>query len=102
MTKSVGINKPVVVSTWNFGVAANEEAWKVLSAGGRALDAVEAGVRVSRGRPQDPIAIQFVGALAATLLFKWLVPSLPGHKPVAGTDADSESASDAAYMMRPI
>jgi len=102
MTKSVGINKPVVVSTWNFGVAANEEAWKVLSAGGRALDAVEAGVRVSRGRPQDPIAIQFVGALAATLLFKWLVPSLPeGTSRLLGTDADSESA-DAAYMMRPI
>src|SRR5712692_618286 len=51
MTKSVGINKPVVVSTWDFGVAANEEAWKVLSAGGRALDAVEAGVRVPEADP---------------------------------------------------
>ncbi|MCU1286766.1 MAG: twin-arginine translocation signal protein [Acidobacteriales bacterium] len=40
------VEKPIVLSTWNFGVAANAEAWKVLSAGGRALDAVEAGVRV--------------------------------------------------------
>lgn len=44
--------KPVVISTWNFGVPANAEAWKVLSAGGRALDAVEAGVRVPEGDPK--------------------------------------------------
>ena len=37
--------RPVVVSTWQHGIAANEAAWRVLSAGGRALDAVEAGVR---------------------------------------------------------
>jgi len=40
------VNKPLVVSTWDFGVPANKAAWIVLSAGGRALDAVEAGVRV--------------------------------------------------------
>ena len=38
--------KPLVVSTWDFGVAANQAAWQVLSRGGRALDAVEAGARV--------------------------------------------------------
>jgi N4-(beta-N-acetylglucosaminyl)-L-asparaginase len=37
---------PIVISTWDFGVAANKEAWKTLSTGGRALDAVEAGVRI--------------------------------------------------------
>jgi N4-(beta-N-acetylglucosaminyl)-L-asparaginase len=37
---------PIVISTWDFGVAANIEAWKTLSTGGRALDAVEAGVRI--------------------------------------------------------
>lgn len=35
-----------VVSTWDFGVAANQAAWAVLAAGGNALDAVEAGARV--------------------------------------------------------
>lgn len=43
--------KPIVLSTWNFGVPANEEAWKVLSAGGWALDAVEAGVKIPEGDP---------------------------------------------------
>ena len=37
---------PIVISTWDFGVAANIEAWKTLSKGGRALDAVEAGVKI--------------------------------------------------------
>ena len=37
---------PIVISTWNFGVDANKEAWKTLEKGGRALDAVEAGVRI--------------------------------------------------------
>ena len=35
-----------VVSTWDFGVAANQAAWAVLAKDGRALDAVEAGARV--------------------------------------------------------
>jgi N4-(beta-N-acetylglucosaminyl)-L-asparaginase len=39
-------NYPIVISTWDFGIAANKEAWKTLAAGGRALDAVEAGVRI--------------------------------------------------------
>lgn len=37
--------KPIVVSTWDSGMAVNAEAWKVLSANGRSLDAVEAGAR---------------------------------------------------------
>lgn len=47
------INKPVVLSTWDFGVQANEEAWKVLSIGGRALDAVEQGVRLTEADPNE-------------------------------------------------
>jgi len=42
---------PVVISTWNHGMPANEEAWKILSSGGRALDAVEAGVKVPEADP---------------------------------------------------
>ena len=34
------IEKPVVISTWNFGLAANQDAWKILSSGGRALCSV--------------------------------------------------------------
>lgn len=43
---------PIVVSTWRHGLAANDAAWSVIAAGGRALDAVEAGVRVSEADPQ--------------------------------------------------
>lgn len=46
------VTKPVVLSTWKFGVPANEEAWKILNSGGKALDAVEAGVRVPEGDPK--------------------------------------------------
>ncbi|GAA5444533.1 N(4)-(Beta-N-acetylglucosaminyl)-L-asparaginase [Microbulbifer sp. NBRC 101763] len=44
--------KPVVISTWNHGGPANEAAWQVLTEGGRALDAVEAGARVPEGDPE--------------------------------------------------
>lgn len=44
---------PIVISTWNFGVQANEEAWKVLGAGGSSLDAVEQGVRQTEADPDN-------------------------------------------------
>lgn len=49
---SAGV-KPIVISTWDFGIAANHDAWKVLSAGGRALDAVEKGVQVPESDPKN-------------------------------------------------
>lgn len=45
--------KPIVISTWEFGVKANAEAWKVLSANGRSLDAVETGVKVAEADPNE-------------------------------------------------
>ena len=39
--------KPIVISTWDFGKAANAEAWKVLKNNGRAIDAIEQGARVT-------------------------------------------------------
>jgi len=39
--------RPVVISTWDTGLAANKGAWEILSRNGRALDAVEAGVMVT-------------------------------------------------------
>ena len=46
-------SKPIVISTWNFGLAANEAAWRILSAGGRALDAVESGAKVPEADPKE-------------------------------------------------
>ncbi len=42
-TNSVAQTKPIVISTWDTGKDVNTAAWKILSANGRALDAVEAG-----------------------------------------------------------
>jgi N4-(beta-N-acetylglucosaminyl)-L-asparaginase len=39
--------KPVVISTWDAGIAANKAAWEILSKKGKALDAVEKGVMVT-------------------------------------------------------
>jgi N4-(beta-N-acetylglucosaminyl)-L-asparaginase len=44
---------PIVISTWDSGKAANADAWKVLSVGGKALDAVEAGVKVPEADPTN-------------------------------------------------
>ncbi|MFK7847472.1 MAG: isoaspartyl peptidase/L-asparaginase family protein [Rhodothermales bacterium] len=46
------VNKPVAISTWEHGLAANEGAWEILSNGGSALDAVEAGVRITESDPE--------------------------------------------------
>ena len=39
--------KPIVISTWAHGIEANKGAWKIIGARGKALDAVEAGVRIT-------------------------------------------------------
>ncbi len=44
---------PVVIATWGPNVKATAAAWEVLSRNGRALDAVEAGVRVPEADPND-------------------------------------------------
>ncbi len=39
--------KPLILSTWNHGVPANEAAWAKLNESGSILDAVETGVKVT-------------------------------------------------------
>jgi isoaspartyl peptidase/L-asparaginase-like protein (Ntn-hydrolase superfamily) len=50
---SNSMRKPIVISTWNHGLPANDAAWKILSGGGRALDAVEQGVMVVEADPTN-------------------------------------------------
>jgi N4-(beta-N-acetylglucosaminyl)-L-asparaginase len=45
------VKLPVVVSTWDSGLTANNAAWPILQKGGRALDAVEAAGRASEDQP---------------------------------------------------
>lgn len=45
------VRTPVVVSTWDSGIVANDAAWPLLQKGGRALDAVEAAGRAAESEP---------------------------------------------------
>ena len=45
--------KPIVISTWNHGMEANAAAWNILKNKGIALDAVEAGVKVTESDPNN-------------------------------------------------
>jgi isoaspartyl peptidase/L-asparaginase-like protein (Ntn-hydrolase superfamily) len=47
------LGEAVVISTWNFGLKANQEAWKVIENNGKVLDAVESGIRVIESDPKN-------------------------------------------------
>lgn len=44
-------NNPIILSTWNHGLPANDAAWETLLNGGNAMDAAEAGARVTEADP---------------------------------------------------
>ncbi|MEP6897160.1 MAG: N(4)-(beta-N-acetylglucosaminyl)-L-asparaginase [Rhodanobacter sp.] len=83
-----------VVSTWDFGVAANRAAWTVLGNGGRALDAVEKGAQV----PESDLKNHSVG--------KGGYPDRDGHVTLDASimDADGSCGAVAAleYIEHPI
>jgi N4-(beta-N-acetylglucosaminyl)-L-asparaginase len=41
------VEGPIILSTWSHGLEANRAAWSVLEKGGKAVDAVEQGVKVT-------------------------------------------------------
>lgn len=45
--------KPVVISTWAPNVKANAAAWTVLGKGGKSLDAIETGIKITEADPSD-------------------------------------------------
>lgn len=50
-TSTLKVKAPVVVSTWDSGITANNGAWPILSKSGLALDAVEAAGRATENEP---------------------------------------------------
>lgn len=52
-TEAPAAVKPIVISTWDFGRAANAVAWQHLKQGKRAVDAVEQGVQVPEADPSN-------------------------------------------------
>ena len=55
-----GVGGPALISTWEFGQAANREAWKTLAGGGNALDSVERGVNLVELDP-DNLSVGYGG-----------------------------------------
>ncbi|RMD75031.1 MAG: glycosylasparaginase [Bacteroidetes bacterium] len=58
--KSPKKTRPLVISTWDHGLPANEVAWHTLQSGGTVVDAVEAGVRVPEADP-DSMSVGYGG-----------------------------------------
>jgi N4-(beta-N-acetylglucosaminyl)-L-asparaginase len=52
--------KPMILSTWNHGMPANDKAWEVLKKSGNILDAVEEGVMVTE-RDLDNLSVGLQG-----------------------------------------
>ena len=53
LKKNTKSDRPVILSTWNHGIPANEKAWQVLLDSGSITDAVEQGVRVTENDPDN-------------------------------------------------
>ncbi len=51
-TPSEEIIRPLAISTWEHGLQANDRAWEILWEGGKAIDAVEQGVRIVEDDPE--------------------------------------------------
>ena len=47
------VRKPVVISTWDFGLQANKVAFNLLQQGKRAVDAVQQGVMLTEADPTE-------------------------------------------------
>lgn len=85
---------PLAVSTWPFGRQANEAAQKILEAGGKAIDAVEAGVKVVEADP----TIQSVGYGG--------LPDRDGHVTldacIMDSDGNAGSVAFLEHIMHPV
>lgn len=52
------VKTPVVISTWDSGITANNGAWPILQKGGKALDAVEAAGRAAESEPSCCVGLE--------------------------------------------
>ncbi len=46
------VKKPIILSTWKFGLEANAAGWEALTSDGTALDAVEVAANVTENNPE--------------------------------------------------
>ncbi len=81
---------PIVLSTWNHGLAANAGAWEILGKGGAALDAVERGVMVTESDAKN----RSVGLAG--------MPDRDGHTTLDACIMDHESRCGAVAFLENI
>jgi N4-(beta-N-acetylglucosaminyl)-L-asparaginase len=51
--KTSALTQPLIISTWRFGLEANEAGMKIMQAGGTSLDAIEAAGHVPEADPNN-------------------------------------------------
>ena len=72
---------PLIVSTWLFGKAANEEALAVIHRGGSGLDAVEQGIRETESDPGNPsVGLAGIPNADGIVQLDACIMSGPGHR----------------------
>ena len=83
-------NNPIVLSTWDHGISANNRAMDILNNNGTALDAVESGVRVTEADPSS----QSVGLGGR--------PDQDGHVTLDACIMDSDGNAGSVAFLRDI
>ena len=93
--------RPLIVSTWGFGKAANEVALKVLEGGGSNLDAVEQGIWVTESEGNPSVGLSGGPNAAGVVQLDACIMSGPGHKAgsVAGVEGIRHPISIARRVM---
>ncbi|MGV3771627.1 MAG: N(4)-(beta-N-acetylglucosaminyl)-L-asparaginase [Verrucomicrobiales bacterium] len=73
--------RPLVISTWPFGKPANEEALRVIAAGGSALDGVEHGIRLAESDPDNSsVGLAGIPNSDGVVQLDASIMNGPGHK----------------------
>ena len=72
--------KPLIVSTWGFGKAANEAALKTLLSGGKILDAVEQGIWVTESAGDGSVGLSGGPNAAGVVQLDACIMNGPDHK----------------------
>src|SRR4051794_10190791 len=79
--KSEPGERPLIVSTWGFGKAANAVALKVLSQGGTILDAVEQGLWLTESDTSNPsVGLSGLPNAAGVVELDAAIMYGPGHR----------------------
>jgi isoaspartyl peptidase/L-asparaginase-like protein (Ntn-hydrolase superfamily) len=71
---------PLIVSTWPFGKAANDEAFRVLGKGGSLLDAVEQGIWVTESAGDGSVGMSGGPNAAGVVQLDACIMNGPNHK----------------------